>query len=187
VTPSKFKHDLRFELNQLAIHLVNAVSNALGQDVLSRGLRRSALRLLGVQIGQRSVVDGGGYIYGGGLSIGRRCYVNRNCYFDLTARVTIHDDVEVGHGVTFVTAAHELGPPRRRAGPVRAQPIVVGHGAWIGANATLLPGVRIGRGAVVAAGAVVVQDVADNVVVGGVPARPIRDLNLGGQAEAQSA
>jgi maltose O-acetyltransferase len=184
---ASLKQDVRFELAQLGIHFANSVSNLLGQDVLSRALRRWVLRLLGVRIGRRSVIDGGGYVYGGGLSIGRRCFVNRNCYFDLTAHVTIEDDVEIGHGVTFVTAAHELGPPRRRAGPVRGQPILVGSGAWIGANATLLPGVHIGRGAVVAAGAVVVQDVAENVVVGGVPARTIRDLNVANRAEAQRA
>lgn len=172
---------LRYELYLVAIHLVNGVSNVVGQDVLSRLVRRNVLRALGVRIGRRSVVDGGGYVYGNRLSIGERCFVNRDCYFDLTERVTLGDDVEVGHGVTFVTAAHRLGPTERRAGPVFGRPIEVGRGAWIGANATLLPGVRVGAGAVVAAGAVVTGDVAPNVVVGGVPARVLRELGSNGQ------
>lgn len=168
---------VRYELMGVLIHLANTISNALGQDVVSRVFRRGVLRLLGVRIGSRSQIDGGGYVYGGGLTLGRRCFVNRGCYFDLTAPITIGDDVEVGHGVTFITAAHELGPSRRRAGAVVPRPIVIGRGAWIGANATLLPGVQIGQGAVVAAGAIVVKDVPDNVVVGGVPARQIRELD----------
>lgn len=167
---------LAFQLYLVAIHLANSVSNALGQDVLSRRLRRAVLGTLGVRIGRQSVVDGGGYIYGNQLRIGERCFVNRGCYFDLTAYVSIQDDVEIGHGVTFVTAVHRLGPSARRAGPVLGRSIVIGDGAWIGANATILPGVTIGRGAVIAAGAVVVDDVPPDVVMGGVPARRLREL-----------
>ena len=158
------------------IHLTNCLANALGQDIVSRGLRRLLFRALGVRIGRASVIDGGGYIYGNQLVIGRRCFINRSCYFDLTDMVTIGDDVEIGHGVTFITATHRVGPRSRRAGQVTGQPIVVGNGAWVGANATLLPGVTIGSGSIVAAGALVAEDVAENVVVAGVPARHVREL-----------
>jgi maltose O-acetyltransferase len=168
---------LLWQLRLVGIHLANSVANALGQDVLSRGMRRFVLRRLGVRIGPGSVIDGGGYVFGSQLQIGRRCFVNRGCYFDLTGRVQIGDEVEVGHGVTFITAHHEIGRPCHRAGRVRGEAIVVGDGAWIGACATLLPGVHIGRGAVVAAGALVTRDVADNTLVAGVPARPMRNLN----------
>jgi maltose O-acetyltransferase len=167
---------LRTQLYLLHIHFANWLAMALGQDVVGRRVRALLLRQLGVRIGSGSVIDGGGYIYGRNLVIGRHCFVNRRCYFDLTADVTLGDAVEVGHGVTFITASHAIGPRRRRAGPVTGQPIVVGDGAWIGANATLLPGVRVGRGAVVAAGALVIQDVPDDTIVGGVPARPLRAL-----------
>lgn len=131
---------------------------------------------MGVKLGRRAVIDGGGYIYGGKLAVGMNSFVNRNCYFDLTAHVSIGANVEIGHGVTFVTAVHELGTRDRRAGRVSGKPIRIGDGAWIGANATLLPGVTIGGGSVVAAGAVVNGDVPADVVVGGVPARKLRDL-----------
>jgi maltose O-acetyltransferase len=176
---------LAFQLCMVGIHLVNSIANAVGQDVVSRMIRRAALGLMGVRIGRRSVIDGGGYVYGRQLILGQRCFVNRGCYFDLTAWVVLGDDVEVGHGVTFVTAAHQLGGPARRAGRAAGQPIVVGNGSWIGANATILPGVRIGQGAVVAAGAIVVHDVADNTLVAGVPARTIRDLSTSEQLDRE--
>lgn len=85
----------------------------------------------------------------------------------------MHDDVVVGHGATIVTAAHGIGPASRRAGPVTGLPVVIESGAWLGANAVILPGVTVGAGSVVAAGAVVIADVPVNVVVGGVPAKII--------------
>lgn len=65
------------------------------------------------------------------------------------------------------------------AGTSFARPIHIGADCWIGARATILPGVRIGRGVTVAAGAVVTKDVEDQVLVGGVPARVIRKLGEG--------
>jgi acetyltransferase-like isoleucine patch superfamily enzyme len=167
---------LRIQLYLLHIHLTNCLAMALGQDVVGRRVRAGLLRQLGVRIGSGTVIDGGGYVYGRNLVVGRRCFVNRGCYFDLTADVTLGDAVEVGHGVTFITASHAIGGRRRRAGAVTGRSIVVGDGAWIGANATLLPGVQVGSGAIVAAGALVIDDVPADTVVGGVPARPLRDL-----------
>jgi maltose O-acetyltransferase len=66
----------------------------------------------------------------------------------------------------------------RRAGDLKAEPVTIGDGAWIGARATILPGVTIGGGAVVAAGSVVTRDLPANVLAGGVPARVIRELTV---------
>jgi len=164
------------QLYLVAIHVTNSLANLLGQDVISRRLRVELFRWLGVRIGKGTVVDGGGYIYGSQLHIGRRSFVNRGCYFDLTAPVHLGDEVEVGHGVTFITASHGIGPATRRAGSVTGKPIRVGNGAWIGAGATLLPGIEIGRGAVVAAGALVNTNVPEDALVAGVPARQLRQL-----------
>ena len=158
------------------IHGVNLVSNILGNDVLSCWLRRKLLRLLGAQLGPGTVIRGGGYFYGGKLTTGARCQINRGCYFDFTGSITFGNDVVVGHGVTFITAEHQIENAARRAGPVSGRPIVVQDGAWIGANSTVLPGVTIGRGAVVGAGSMVTKDISPNVVVVGVPAKVIRDL-----------
>ena len=82
----------------------------------------------------------------------------------------------IGHGVTFITADHEIGSEFQRSGTVKGAAIGIESGAWIGANSTVLPGVNIGRGAVVAAGSVVTTSVVANRLVGGVPAREIRTL-----------
>lgn len=161
------------------VHAVNLASNLLGNDVISCALRKLFLRLVGTQLGPHSTFYGGGYVYGRGLSSGACCFVNRDCYFDLTAPISLGADVVVGHGVMFITARHELGPSTRRAGPVEGRPITVEDGAWLGAGCKLLPGTRIGRGAVVATGAVVTGDVAPDTFVAGVPAAPIRALPAG--------
>ena len=78
--------------------------------------------------------------------------------------------------VIIITDDHEIGPPWHRCGDRVARPVVIEDGVWIGARVTLLPGVTIGRGSVVAAGAVVNKDVPPNTLVGGVPARILRTL-----------
>ncbi|MGI5190022.1 acyltransferase [Promicromonospora sp. CA-289599] len=110
----------------------------------------------------------------GPAHIGNRTFVNRSCY--IRRDTTIGDRVNIGPFVRFVTGSHEIGPPSRRAGKNKYEPIVVGDGAWIGACAIVMGGVTIGEGAVVAAGAVVVRDVPAHTAVGGVPARVIKSL-----------
>jgi acetyltransferase-like isoleucine patch superfamily enzyme len=72
---------------------------------------------------------------------------------------------------------HEMGPSASRCGRLVAAPIEVGDGVWLASRVTILPGVAVGKGAVVAAGAVVTQDVAPDTLVAGVPAKFIRDLD----------
>lgn len=109
------------------------------------------------------------------VSIGDCTFLNRDVY--VRSRTLIGRNVAVGPFARFVTDTHDLGPSSRRAGTSRFEDIVVEDGVWIGAAATILGGVRIGRGSVVAAGAVVTKDVPANVLVGGVPARLIKYLN----------
>lgn len=158
------------------VHFINLLSNILGNDFLSCKIRGGLISLLGAKLDRGSTIKGGGYIYGGKLSTGVGCHINRNCYFDFTARITFGNHVVVGHGVTFITAEHQIGSSQKRAGQVLGREIVVEDGAWIGANATILPGVSISKGAIVAAGAVVTQSVAPNVTVGGIPAKVIKAL-----------
>ena len=86
----------------------------------------------------------------------------------------IGDDVFLGHNVVIATLDHAFDPDRR--GDLVPAPVTVGNKVWIGANATLLPGVSVGEGAIVAAGAVVTKDVPPGAIVGGVPARFIRNV-----------
>ena len=112
--------------------------------------------------------------------IGDDVFINAGCCFDLSASIVIEDRAQLAYQVTLITGAHDIGPHECRAGATAPQPISIGEGAWIGAECTVLPGVTIGAGAVVAAGSVVTKDVAPDTLVGGVPAKPLRGLEAGG-------
>lgn len=86
------------------------------------------------------------------------------------------DEALIGHNVVIATLNHALDPAERAT--TEPSPVRLGAKVWIGANATILPGVTVGDGAIVAAGAVVTKDVAPLTVVGGVPARKIRTLDI---------
>jgi maltose O-acetyltransferase len=165
------------QLQLVFIHLINLTSNILGNDFLSCTLRRYLISLLGVQLGSRTIVRGGSYIYGGKLTTGKNCQINRSCYFDFTEKIVLGNNVVVGHGATFITAKHDIGNATQRASAVLGYSIVIEDGVWIGANTTLLPGITVGKGAIVAAGAVVTKNVPPNTVVAGIPAKVIREMS----------
>jgi acetyltransferase-like isoleucine patch superfamily enzyme len=105
------------------------------------------------------------------LHIGTGSVVGPGATFCLDAPITIGQGVSIGPRALLYTASHAVGKSSRRMHPeVVAAPIVIEDGAWIALGATILAGVRIGRGAVVRAGAVVVSDVPDNAIVAGNPA-----------------
>lgn len=114
--------------------------------------------------------------FGQNIHIGRNVFINAGCQFQDHGGVTLGDGTLVGHNVVFATLNHVLDPARRAE--MIPAPIVVGRNVWIGSNATILQGVTIGDGAVVAAGAVVTHDVELRTIVGGVPARMIRRIEL---------
>ena len=112
--------------------------------------------------------------YGKHISIGKNVFINFDCTFLALGGITIEDDVLIGPKVSLVTENHPLDPKERKG--LIAKPIIIKKNAWIGANATILPGVTIGENAVVAAGAVVSKDVPDNTIVGGIPAKFIKNV-----------
>jgi maltose O-acetyltransferase len=105
---------------------------------------------------------------GAGLNIGEYAFLSA------VGGIEFGNNVMIGHGASILTADHGLGaatPMAEQA--LRVAPVTVGNDVWIASGARILAGVRIGDGAVVAANAVVVSDVAPGAVVGGIPARPI--------------
>jgi maltose O-acetyltransferase len=160
---------------------VGAVSRLFPQHTFNR-TRTVLLRALGVRVAARSCVAGALKITGSGsvphlLCVGPGCYLTGPLHIDLMAPVRIGARVYVGYEVILITADHEIGPSAQRCGARACGPIDIGDGAWIGSRVVILPGVRIGRGAVVAAGAVVTKDIAPNTLAAGVPARFVRDLD----------
>ena len=98
------------------------------------------------------------------------------CKFQDQGGITIDEGALIGHNVVLATINHDLDPAKRQS--MIYAPIHIGKNVWIGANATVLAGVTIGDGAVVAAGAVVTKDVEPNTIVGGVPAKVIKKIEL---------
>ena len=111
--------------------------------------------------------------YGTNIRLGARVFVNFGLVVLDVAEVTIGDDVQIGPNVQLLSATHPLDPGLRRAKWESARPIVVGDNAWLGGGVIVLPGVTVGRDAVVGAGSVVTRDVPDGAVVAGNPARPL--------------
>lgn len=111
---------------------------------------------------------------GKNMTFGKRVFINSGCKFQDQGGITIGDDTLVGHNCVIATLNHVMDPDRR--GDMIPTPVRIGNKVWIGANATLLPGVTIGDGAIIAAGAVVNRDVTPRTIVAGVPARPIKTI-----------
>lgn len=105
-----------------------------------------------------------------GVSIGAHSIINRDVLLDGRSGLRIGDNVSISEGSQILTLEHDPNDP---AFGWRGAPVVIGDRVFLGARSTVLPGVTVGEGAVVAAGAVVTRDVDPFTVVGGVPARPI--------------
>ena len=117
--------------------------------------------------------------------VGERVFINMGCKFQDQGGITMFQDqggitIEegalIGHNVVLATINHDLDPAKRQS--MSYAPIHIGKNVWIGANATVLAGVTIDDGAVVAAGAVVTKDVEPNAIVGGIPAKVIKKIEV---------
>lgn len=115
--------------------------------------------------------------YGCHITIGDNFYANMDCIFLDVNRVTIGNNVMVGPRVGFYTVGHPIVADIRIEDLEFGSPIVVEDNVWIGGSAVILPGVTIGKNAIVGAGAVVTKDVPANSIVGGNPAKVIRMIN----------
>ncbi|GAB2978495.1 acyltransferase [Nocardioides montaniterrae] len=114
-----------------------------------------------------------------GLVIGERCVIGARACITAHESIEIGDDVWFGQDVFVSDASHGYADPERPIGQQFGahQPVRIGSGSWIGHGAMILPGTTIGRNVVVAAGSVVRGDVPDHTVVGGVPARVLRQYD----------
>jgi maltose O-acetyltransferase len=139
--------------------------------------RQTILEQLLGQIGQNSIIEPPFYCsYGENIYVGDHVFLNVLCTILDCNEVHIGHHVMIGPAVQIYTAAHNLQAKTRIQGWEVAKPIAIEDNVWIGGGAILLPGVRIGRNAVVGTGAVVSRSVPANTVVAGNPARVIREI-----------
>lgn len=112
--------------------------------------------------------------YGKPVTIGRDCFIQQCCTFFGRGGITIGNGVFIGPKCNLITINHELNPDNRSA--TYGRPIVIEDKVWIGINSTILPGVKIGYGAIVGAQSVVTHDVPPMTIVAGNPARVIKKI-----------
>jgi maltose O-acetyltransferase len=173
-------------VKQFLVQLVRYFTNNVIAHIPWAALRHQWYRQVnGLEIGEGSVVMMRAYMDVSvrrpnrkpSIVIGKHTVINRQCCLDGRGGLRIGDNVSISAGVWILTDGHDMNDPyfAEALGPVEIDDYV-----WVGARALVLPGVRIGKGAVVAAGAVVTSDVLPFQVVGGVPARHLgtrsRDL-----------
>jgi maltose O-acetyltransferase len=141
---------------------------------LPLALRRTILRLGGVRLG--AVVWGLEHCWfeSEQVSIGAGSRVNAGCWFEGHGRIDIGHDCFLGPEVMIMTSVHEIDPDRRVAREATYLPVRIGDRCWLGARATIMPGVTIGAGTIVGAGALVNKDCDPGAVYVGVPARRVR-------------
>ena len=169
---------------KLRTHNLNIDYNALHEDETEK--RNEILREMVGSIGEGSFIQGPVFFhYGKHTSIGRNVFINFNFTVQDDAEVTIGDDCNFGPGVTIVTPMHPMLPDERKVmlderGERKhlcwAEPVHIGSDCWFGASVTVCPGVTIGEGCVIGAGAVVTKDIPPRTFAAGVPCKVIREL-----------
>lgn len=138
-------------------------------------VKRRLLCTIGYEIGENTKVVGPIYC-SGFLRIGKDCWIGKNLHVNGNGIVEIGDCCDIAPEVLFQTGGHKIGTALRRAGKGETYSLRIGNGVWIGGRATLTGNITVGSGSVVASCACVVKDVPENTLVGGVPARPIREM-----------
>lgn len=140
------------------------------------GAKRRLLRSAGYKIGDGTKIVGP-IDCTGKFEIGNDCWIGKNLTVHGNGTVRIGNCCDIAPDVTFLTGGHKIGDAQRRAGIGETYVISVGNGAWVGARSTILGNRAIGDGTVIAACTCVVSDVPANVLVGGVPAKQIKELS----------
>ena len=125
--------------------------------------------------------------YGYLLHVGDNFYANHGCTILDCNHISIGDNCLLAPHVCISAATHPLDPHLRANGDELTAPITMGNNVWIGANATICPGVTLGNNVVVGAGAVVTKSFPDNVVIGGVPAKVIKTIDANEQPNSANA
>lgn len=166
--PEAYKmREASFITKKLLVKMNNSSEPTEIRDLLSQ--------ITGTEIDESVTVFTPLYInYGKHTKIGKNVFINFDCVFLDLGGITIEDNVLIAPKVSLLTEGHPIELENRQALIPKA--IHIKQNAWIGAGATILQGVTIGENAIVAAGAVVSNDIPDNTIVGGIPAKIIKTI-----------
>lgn len=165
------------EVDARKLHAVLGCQRLEQIDVTDREGKEAAIRDLFGSVGKNpNVLPGFRCDNGLNIHVGDEFLANYNVTILDISPVHMGDNVWIAPGTLITTINHPISPAGRRKHLGISEPITIGDDVWIGGNCTILPGVTIGNNVVVAAGAVVTEDIPDNCIVGGVPAKKIRDI-----------
>jgi maltose O-acetyltransferase len=151
----------------IANHVIEKIPNHILRHYYLR-------RFLHYRIGKRSNVQMGCFFTGDVIEIGNNTVINRGCYLDGRMGLYVGDNVSISPEVYILTLQHDHDDPWFST---KGSSVYIEDRVWIGVRAIILPGVQIGEGAVIAAGAVVNKNVPPYTIVGGIPAAPIKERN----------
>lgn len=167
--------DTQYEKIQVVVDRTIKLNAKLNTSDDVELIRKNLSEIIGTEIDASTIIFVPFYTnFGRFITIGKNVFINHACSFLDMGGITIEDNVLIGPKVNLITENHPLNPDNRKS--LICKPIVLKRNAWIGAAATILPGVTIGENSVVAAGAVVTVDVMPNTIVGGVPAKFIKNI-----------
>ncbi|MDO4650385.1 MAG: sugar O-acetyltransferase [Eubacteriales bacterium] len=163
------EHTIMWSVSQNAQKLTMEINNKYHTP---EELRKLMSELIGKQIDDKFGMFPPFYTdFGRNISIGKHVFINSGCQFQDQGGIFLGDNVLVGPQTIIATINHGKAPEDRWTNYMK--PVHIGNNVWIGAHATILPGVTIGDNAIIAAGAVVNHDVPKNTIVAGVPAKEI--------------
>ena len=153
----------------------DVISMVTGSRLVPTQVRRALLRRVCANVGAARICAGF-RLNNSHLIIGDNVFINDDVTVDCNAEVRIGDGVAIGPQCTLLTSSHLVGPPAMRRRAIEYRPISIGAGSWLASRVTVLPGVVIGDGCIIAAGSVVTDACAANGLYAGVPAKRVKDL-----------
>lgn len=162
--------------NVLRVAIRAFINSFVAAQLMPRVVRKAFLRAWGIDTQTKEIHPR--FVFSSpNVSIGERTVINWSVFFECGARITIGKDCGIGTESQLITTTHEVGGGERRMGREVSHPITIGDGTWVGVKVVVQPGVTIGEGCIIAAGAVVTQDCEPHGFYAGVPARRVRDLS----------
>lgn len=162
------------EINELKDRTLGLIAN-LNASTNTDQFRERLSDIIGTKIDESTTIFAPFHTnFGRHISIGKNIFINHACSFLDLGGITIEDNVLIGPKVNLISENHPIDPTQRKS--LIGKPILIKKNAWIGAAATILPGITVGENSIVAAGAIVTKDVPDNCIVAGNPARIMKNI-----------
>jgi acetyltransferase-like isoleucine patch superfamily enzyme len=155
-----------------------AVDGLLNSPFVPVTMRAIVMKAIGYRVRRDTVIWSGARFMSKRFSVGEQVFLNVGFYYDGHEELRIGDRVRMGQFVRVITATHEIGPSEQRCLlDVLSGPVEIKDGAWIGSSVTILPGVTVERGCVVASGSIVTETTVPDGLYAGNPARLVRMLS----------